>query len=695
MKSWFVSVAVVRSSSCFSFRFAAQDVSLATSKRRHGFGAVVGPNLLPMDLHDGGVPEPMGSQSLDLLLPPWGTTTQGGDDHQSRRRNGMGKASTNARSSLSQFLLAGDPNERWISEFDSEATLGNDRLGTGGVPGNYPLPSMEEWADMINKERDQNKGRGKGKVSDEEDDHGSGDEPSQQKRNKSRSRTPPKSGLASQAGSKLRALISGAWWSPRSKPKEGETTEWKLPAPAQRDGRSRRELPVVIPAVGKQNRKDKLERALACARFLKEKKPKPPIVQFFGANSSKDSKDAKKKTVLKILEELSGVGCAMPLDVNLLLNLASALKEGGYTAGDGYLIEAKLLHIETGHAWNDQLDRCYKQCKRALTRGKGPTKRAPEIPIEKRERPAKPPWNKPSTWVKFGVELFGFAMTWMLREIELAAMVTEDLRFDHTRKRVTVNIKASKMDPEAKGVKRTLQCLCDNRGVCEKECPFALSYKLVVMVEEFNGTGSKLALKLNKEEPSKYAVVNTWRHYFGKHLTGHSARRTGAMKYIREGWAVSQVAHLGRWKSSAILLYAEEAMETMPANVVQAVKENVDMAEENNVSLAEFEEYKNWTAKLKEEVKNLKKTTSAQGAELEKATEMWQNLENQQEGTLPSKVLSLRTKTVHVNMARIAASPTASWRTLCGWHFYGNNFIFDKEIAQVSCQKCLSFCAKQ
>ena len=281
-------------------------------------------------------------------------------------------------------------------------------------------------------------------------------------------------------------------------------------------------------------------------------------------------------------------------------------------------------------------------------------------------------------------------MTWMLRELE----VVKDVQFDYTRKKVTITIDTSKMDPESKGVKRTLQCLCEGAN-CRKECPFLVSYNLVTAVEKFNGTGSMLALKKDKHTPSKYAMVNTWRAYLGENLTGHSARRTGALKYIREGWSIAQVAHLGRWKSSAILLYAEEALETMPANKMNPVGERVKEIVEDNSMQTEFEEYKVWTTSLREEVNLLKKKMTSQGEELEKAAELWQNLESQHESAVPCKVLSLRTKTVHYNMAKVAASPTASWRTQCGWYFYGNNFMFEKENVKVNCQKCLAFCAKQ
>ena len=645
-----------------------------------------------MDFRDGNPLEPLDLPENALLLPQMLLSETSGDGDEGRRRDRTGQTSTSFRSGLS-FFLAGEPSEGWFGEPDSQTLLGNNRLGIGGVPGNYPLPAPKEQVPVSTLGK--GKGKDKGKKSDKSsDDETKEDEAVEVLQNdRERSRSPIRNRFTTQASSKLRELISGAWWSPKKSPEKGAKLPWNFQLPSL--GGGRKDLPMAAGVKQAVNHKDKLSRALAIARKLKEKGMKnPPIVKYFNANSSKDSKDAKKKTTLKIIEEFTGQGRAMPLNVDLLLNFASALKEGGYTAGDGYLIEAKLLHIEEGHGWNEQLDRCYKQCKRALARGKGPRKKAPEIQVDKRDKPLKPQWNRQGSLVKFGTNLFIFAMVWMLREIELAAMYVNDVLIDYINKRVTVTIRTSKMDAESKGVRRTLQCLCQE-GKCHKECPFEVSAKLVGLVENFNGTDSKLALTKRKSTPSKYAMVNTWKAYYGSHLTGHSARRTGALKYIREGWSVSQVAHLGRWKSSAILLYAEEAMEDMPANLYREPEEKKNGQVEEGINQAEFEEYKGWTSTLKEEVAVLKKKMTNQGKELEKATEMWQTFEQQQEGTLPNKVLSIRTKVVHLNMAKVAASPAASWRTYCGWHFYGNNFVFEKEIATVTCQKCLAFCAKQ
>ena len=38
------------------------------------------------------------------------------------------------------------------------------------------------------------------------------------------------------------------------------------------------------------------------------------------------------------------------------------------------------------------------------------------------------------------------------------------------------------------------------------------------------------------------------------------------MAYVRKGMGIRDLAYLGRWKSSVVLTYAEEALETTPAN---------------------------------------------------------------------------------------------------------------------------------
>ena len=474
--------------------------------------------------------------------------------------------------------------------------------------------------------------------------------------------------------------------SPRSKPKESP----KLAARGPR----RATLPVLKPAVIKRG-KDKLKSALAAASELKARGlRRPSIEDKFVAESAKDSKNAKKRTVALILEALAGLNGGIPLTVELLKGLASALQEGGYSAGEGYLVEAKLWHVEEGHQWSDQLDRTFKQCKRALTRGQGPRKRAAEVPKAQRDTPARLSFTQANKAVKFGAEIFRFCVIWMLRELELANLNTDDILLDYICKKVTLNIRVSKMDPSAKGVRRTLQCLCSG-DACLQECPFRASAELLSKVEKFNGTNSGLALLKNKTPATKAQIIKTWQWLFGAEVTGHSGRRTGALNYMRSGWAVGQVAHLGRWKSNAILSYAEEALERLPANMSTWVNSlnnaGAQVVEEKRLNLEELEGWKN---NLRKEINEFKKAALSKDKEKVEALETWIKLCKDNPTSLPSRVQSWPSKVIHWNLAKAAASPPVSWRTACGWAFYGSNFVFTGAEVEVTCQKCKTLCAR-
>lgn len=101
------------------------------------------------------------------------------------------------------------------------------------------------------------------------------------------------------------------------------------------------------------------------------------------------------------------------------------------------------------------------------------------------------------------------------------------------------------------------------------KAPTILLGHLLDKLQRLAAGASKLCVEKGKKMATKAMLVSSWQTIFKQRDTGHSARRTGALSYIREGWSISQVAYLGRWKSSVILQYAEEALASMPANRTQ------------------------------------------------------------------------------------------------------------------------------
>ena len=88
-----------------------------------------------------------------------------------------------------------------------------------------------------------------------------------------------------------------------------------------------------------------------------------------------------------------------------------------------------------------------------------------------------------------------------------------------------------------------------------------LSFDTAVPQEDF-----PLLCKLTGEAMKKHEVVTFYRNiveavgYEDLHITGHSARVTGAMRMAIAGHRVWTIQVFGRWGSSAILGYVREAI---------------------------------------------------------------------------------------------------------------------------------------
>ena len=287
-----------------------------------------------------------------------------------------------------------------------------------------------------------------------------------------------------------------------------------------------------------------------------------------------------------------------------LEQVGAVLKEPKYKAGCAYLSEYKQLLIEKGTPWSHQLQRIFTQVARALKRAQGPTKKAAEVPEALWMEKCRKEINEPVGVIHYPALMFAFASTW-LREVELPAIDKEDdITIEEKDRIVALYLRITKGDQEGQGVKRTLQCCCGEVCDWSSPCPFMITKAALdsVPIEE------DMLVHGDTSDPiEKAQIVTTWRDLFGKSVSGHSGRRSGALQYIRRGWQVPQVAYLGRWKSNIILQYAEEALETMPvmANINKPKAQNSAQAERNKPpTRGKSLEYEK---KLKLEIDHLKK----------------------------------------------------------------------------------------
>lgn len=103
----------------------------------------------------------------------------------------------------------------------------------------------------------------------------------------------------------------------------------------------------------------------------------------FMAKSSRAAQKTKREQVMAMAKEACDAGENLfPLSIITVENVSAAIKAVGWTSGDQYINELKLMHIEAGWEVSQQLDRALADCKRPLRRNRGPVKRAPEFKLD-------------------------------------------------------------------------------------------------------------------------------------------------------------------------------------------------------------------------------------------------------------------------------------------------------------------------
>ena len=113
------------------------------------------------------------------------------------------------------------------------------------------------------------------------------------------------------------------------------------------------------------------------------------------------------------------------------------------------------------------------------------------------------------------------------------------------------------------------------------------------------------------------------------------------------------------WKSGAILAYAEEALEQLPANlnIMGPTLDHKGSQVLIDRPISE-EELAEWKAQLRKEMDALKEDVERKDVETEENINYWVNFYKENPGTLPQKVQSLPGKTVHMQFGQVGSIPT-------------------------------------
>ena len=242
-------------------------------------------------------------------------------------------------------------------------------------------------------------------------------------------------------------------------------------------------------------------------------------------------------------------------------------------------------------------------------------------------------------------------------------------------KTVSLNIPKSKMDQEGKGVTRTLGCC--GRQSCTRFCPVLMTKRALGGLKGAPNS-CQLFPSERRTQVTKTQMIKSWRTAVNPNLSGHSARRSGAMMYTREGLAIQEISFLGRWKSSAVFRYMEEAMEPVAVN----------RREGNPVTVVAAEEVKMQDGQQKGH-------TSPADPPERNQFEVYKNADRAKTEENELWILSkARGKAVAHHIGQASWNiPLDEWSTRCGWTFAKRNVKVSitkwKPKDGQECKKCL------
>ena len=132
---------------------------------------------------------------------------------------------------------------------------------------------------------------------------------------------------------------------------------------------------------------------------------------------------------------------------------------------------------------------------------------------------------------------YAWATHWILRAAEAAMVKAKRVSLKGKGREVRLFIPKSKTDQQAKGAWRTLQC-CGSRQ-CDVLRPWNLAVRALSCLKDNEST---LFPTCSGTQVCKEQMVRAWQNNLNPRMSGHSARRSGAMMYTRKGLGIYDIS---------------------------------------------------------------------------------------------------------------------------------------------------------
>lgn len=222
----------------------------------------------------------------------------------------------------------------------------------------------------------------------------------------------------------------------------------------------------------------------------------------FYSLSTAAAKASKRRTILEVAKACTEDEVIFPLSVELLVDIAAVVNYTEMKAGDQYLYELKLMQLEYGFPWSEQLERHLQM----FLRDKGPDDRAVEYKPGLIDWPELDRIEVKKTCPQSTALSYVWATVWMLRAIEAAKLEVGHVTLAHSEKVVKLYIPKSKMDQKASGVARSLACC--GKPHCENLCPWALAVLALAKLRDLRSC-APLFPSIDDRKLSQYNLVKS------------------------------------------------------------------------------------------------------------------------------------------------------------------------------------------
>ena len=282
------------------------------------------------------------------------------------------------------------------------------------------------------------------------------------------------------------------------------------------------------------------------------------------AATSRKPRDALLLTWSKFHRKWYGdLSDPVPLTEESLERVSCLFKIGGYKSFKNYLSRTKEHHVDSGFIWTQSLHNMARRCTRSVLRGLGGPTRSEAFDLDavvnhllmNDIEVAQDGPESPLAAIVVGT-------FFLLRELELSAIDVGDVT-DNT---ITLSLPVSKVDWQAKGCRRTWNCICGQGYYCPVHIlkDFHMRERRHEHPNEpwiVSNTGGRCS-KAGIESAIRNATLDsggTAKDAEGNWLlSGHTFRITGARTLASWGLDPITIQMLGRWGSSAVLGYLAE-----------------------------------------------------------------------------------------------------------------------------------------